>query len=264
MRPRRDWEELVRAKLAGLAIEPREKREVIEELAAHLDETYEELRGRGFTEEDAAQRALREVKDWHDLRRRIQTARRKENIMNDRVRQLWLPGLLTFVLSMGLLALVQKFGPRPIVLDLDKGTPVLMFYTSWLLTLPLAGAMGALLSKRAGGSPRILAISSVFPVLPFGVVFLVAIPGPAGWPQSGTPYCGRGLSHHDVWMGFGSRRGAPRWRTSCTTAFAALKLSRRHYELRATGSSGDRTGDQPESKACRSTTGRGGRARYLW
>ena len=176
MRPRRDWEELVRAKLAGLAIEPREKREVIEELAAHLDETYEELRGRGFTEEDAAQRGLSEVKDWHDLRRRIQAARRKENMMTNRVRQLWLPGLLTFVLSMGLLELVQKFGPRPIVLDLDKGTPVLMFYTSWLLTLPLAGAIGALLSKRAGGSPRILAISSVFPVLPFGVVFLIAIP----------------------------------------------------------------------------------------
>jgi hypothetical protein len=194
MWPTRDWEELVRAKLAGLAIEPREKREVIEELAAHLDETYEELRGRGFTEEDAAQRALREVRDWHDLRRRIQTARRKENIMNDRVRQLWLPGLLTFALSMVLLELVQRFGARPIVLDLDKGTPILMFYVSWLLTLPLAGAIGSLLSKRAGGSPRILAISSVFPVLPWGVVFLIATP--AGL------LIGHNLSHHIVGAAF--------------------------------------------------------------
>jgi len=195
MRPRRDWEELVRAKLAGLAIEPREKREVIEELAAHLDETYEELRGRGFIEEDATELSLCEVKDWPDLRRRIQSARKmKENIMNDRVRQLWLPGLLTFVLSMGLLELVQKFGPRPFVLDLDKGTPVLMFYTSWLLTLPLAGAIGALLSKRAGGSPKILAISSVFPVLPFGVVFLIAIP--AGL------LIGHSLAHHIVAAAF--------------------------------------------------------------
>src|SRR6266481_1815182 len=194
MRRRCDWEELVRAKLAGLAIEPREKREVIEELAAHLDETYEELRGRGFTEEDAAQRGLSEVKDWHDLRRRIQAARRKENMMTNRVRQLWLPGLLTFVLSMGSLELVQKFGPRPIVLDLDKGTPVLMFYMSWLLTLPLADAIGALLSKRAGGSPKILAISSVFPVLPFGVVFLIAIP--AGL------LIGHSLAHHIVAAAF--------------------------------------------------------------
>ena len=128
--------------------------------------------------------------------------------MTNRVRQLWLPGLLTFVLSMGLLELVQKFGPRPIVLDLDKGTPVLMFYTSWLLTLPLAGAMGALLSKRAGGSPKILAISSVFPVLPFGVVFLIAIP--AGL------LIGHNLSHRIVAAAFLTMLfgwGFPAWRS---------------------------------------------------
>src|SRR5438094_933765 len=52
----------------------------------------------------------------------------------------------------------------------------------------------ALLSKRAGGSPRILAISSVFPVLPFGVVFLIAIP--AGLLMSHT------LAHHIVATAF--------------------------------------------------------------
>src|SRR6266852_4655909 len=175
MRPRRDWEELVRAKLAGLAIEPREKREVIEELAAHLDETYEDLRGRGFTEEDAARRSLSEVKDWHDLQRLIQTTRMKENTMTNRVTQFWLPGLLTFTLSMGLLELVQKFFPQPFTLRLDH-PPVLLFYLPWLLTLPLAGAMGAYLSKRAGASRRMTLFSSVFPVLPLAAVFLIAIP----------------------------------------------------------------------------------------
>src|SRR5207245_354630 len=156
---------------------------------------YKALRARGLPEQAATQQTLAQVTDWQDLRREIQIARTvKENLMNDRVRQLWLPGLLTFVLSMGLLELVQKFGPRPFVLDLDMGTPVLMFYTSWLLTLPLAGAMGALLSKRAGGSPRILAISSVFPVLPFGVVFLIAIP--AGL------LIGHSLAHHIVAAAF--------------------------------------------------------------
>jgi len=77
---------------------------------------------------------------------------------------------------MGLLELVQKFGPRPIILNLDQGTPVLMFYTSWLLILPLAGALGAYLSKRAGGSVRMVLASSMFPVLPFAVVFLIAVP----------------------------------------------------------------------------------------
>jgi hypothetical protein len=189
-----DWQELVRQRLSGLALDAEEKDEVHAELAAHLEESYESLRAKGLSEQAAMQQTLGQVADWQALRRRIQTARTKENIMNDRVRQLWLPGMLTFTLSMGLLALVQKFGPRPIVLDLDKGTPVLMFYTSWLLTLPFAGAMGALLSKRAGGSPKILAISSVFPVLPYGVVFLIAIP--AGLLLS------HNLAHHIVASAF--------------------------------------------------------------
>jgi uncharacterized membrane-anchored protein len=189
-----DWQELVRQRLSGLALGAEEKDEVHAELAAHLEESYESLRAKGLSEQAAMQRTLGQVADWQALRRRIQTARTKGNIMNDRVRQLWLPGMLTFTLSMGLLALVQKFGPRPIVLDLDKGTPVLMFYTSWLLTLPFAGAMGALLSKRAGGSPKILAISSVFPVLPYGVVFLIAIP--AGLLLS------HNLAHHIVASAF--------------------------------------------------------------
>ena len=96
--------------------------------------------------------------------------------MTPRVTRLWLPGLLTFALSMGLEALVQKFGPRPLIFSLEKGTPVLMFYTAWLLALPLVGAIGAYLSKRAGGSLRMVLGSSIFPVLPFAVVFLIAIP----------------------------------------------------------------------------------------
>src|SRR5260370_2946206 len=171
-----DWQEIVRRRLSGVALDGEEKDEVHAELDAHLEESYESLRAKGNSEQAAMQQTLGQVADWQALRRRIQTARTKESIMNDRVRQLWLPGMLTFTLSMGLLALVQKFGPRPILLALDKATPVLMFYTSWLLTLPFAGAMGALLSKRAGGSPKILAISRVFPVLPYGAVFLIAIP----------------------------------------------------------------------------------------
>src|SRR6266403_1573234 len=190
-----DWQKLVRRRLSGLAVDFTEREEIHTELAAHLEESYESLRTKGLPEQAAMQQTLAQVADWQDLRRRIQVARtRKENIMNDRVRQLWLPGLLTFVLSMGLLELVQKFGPRPIFFDLDKGTPVLMFYTSWLLTLPLAGAIGAFLSKRAGGSSRMSAISSLFPVLPFGVVFLIAIP--AGLLM------GRNLSHHIVGSAF--------------------------------------------------------------
>jgi len=113
--------------------------------------------------------------------------------MNPRVKCLWLPGLLTFAICMILLEVCQRFGPPPLVLNLEH-PPVLLFYTRWLLTLPLAGAIGAYLSQRAGGSLRTVLLASIFPVLPFGVVFLIAIP--AGLLLS------RVLTHHVVAASF--------------------------------------------------------------
>ena len=169
-----DWRKLVSEHLASLALDPDEREEVVEELAAHLDEAFLSLRGRGFAERDAAKRCLSEVHDWGDLCRRIQTARRKENSMTNRVTQLWLPGLLTFTLSMGSLALVQIFGPKP--WTTWGHPPISLFYIPWLFLLPLVGALGAYLSNRAGGSRRAIFCSSVFPILPFLVTILVAIP----------------------------------------------------------------------------------------
>jgi hypothetical protein len=177
MGPRRDWEELVRAKLVGLAIEPREKREVIEELAAHLEESYESLRTKGLPEQAAMQQTLGQVADWQDLRRRIQVARAmKENIMNDRVRQLWLPGFLTFLLSTGLLAMMEIFGPKDWALMRVVQPPMVLFFIPWLFSLPLIGALGAYLSHRAGGSRRAIFSSIVFPVLPFLASILLVLP----------------------------------------------------------------------------------------
>ena len=171
-----NWEKLVRERLNGLALEPRERNEVAEELSLHLEETYEGLLRAGVPAPEAVQHALALAGDWEGLQRRIDLARTGKDTMTDRVKQLWLPGLLTFTLSMVSMELAQKFGPAPHILILDKGTPVLMFYTAWLFVLPLAGAIGAYLAKRAGGSPRMVLLSSTFPVLPFAVVFMVAIP----------------------------------------------------------------------------------------
>ena len=176
MLTRPDWQKLVRQQLGGLALDQRELGEVTEELSAHLEETYEGLVRSGVPDPEAAQHALALAGDWEDLRRRLQSVRFRKDTMTNRVRQLWLPGLLTFTLSMVLMELAQKFGPAPHILSLGKGTPVLMFHTAWLFVLPLAGAIGAYLAKRAGGSPRMVLLSSIFPVLPFGVVFMIAIP----------------------------------------------------------------------------------------
>jgi hypothetical protein len=171
-----DWEEIVRCELVGLELDPRERREVVEELTAHLEEACDGLLRQGVTEEEAVRRTLSQAGSWRDLRRKIQAARKEEGTMTARVTQFWFPGLLTFLVSMVLLELVQKVGPKPIILGLDKGIPILMFYTGWLALLPLAGALGAYLSHRARGSFRIALASSLFPVLPLVVVFLIAIP----------------------------------------------------------------------------------------
>ena len=100
--------------------------------------------------------------------------------MTDRVKQLWFPAMLTLLLSMGLLMLIQIFGPNPWTVSRKSGwtlvAPVAVIYLPWLLSLPVIGAMGAFLSNRAGGSKRAVFSSIVFPVLPYLVFFLVALP----------------------------------------------------------------------------------------
>jgi hypothetical protein len=182
-----DWSKLVHDHLAQLALEQGERAEVIEELAAHLDETFADLRHRGFGEQDATQRCLSEVNDWRDLCRKIQTARRKESIMSNRVTQFWTPGLVTFLLSTVLLALSEIFGPKPWLLTWGHA-PTAVVYIPWLMALPLVGAVGAFLSHRAGGSRRAIISSVIFPVVPFIAAILVVAPASLAFDHS--------IAHH--------------------------------------------------------------------
>jgi hypothetical protein len=177
-----DWQKLVRRRLSGLALEAAEREDISAELAAHLAETCEELRKQGMPEEEAVRRTLTQVEDWQKLSRLIQAARTKENGMTNRVKQFWLPSLLTFLLEVGLLALIQIFGPKPWMVGWNSRSrwtfvaPAVMVYLPWLLSLPLIGAMGAYLSNRAGGSKRAMFCSIIFPVLPYLIFFLLALP----------------------------------------------------------------------------------------
>jgi hypothetical protein len=171
----RDWETLVRQQLVGLSLELDERREVIRELAAHLEETFEDLCRQGVPEEAAVSRTLSQVKDWQDLRRKIQTARRRENIMSNRVRQFWLPGFATLFLSTILLALTEIYGPKPWIMSWGH-PPVELIYIPWLFCLPFVGAVGAYLSYRAGGSGRVIFLSTIFSALPFFASIVVVLP----------------------------------------------------------------------------------------
>ena len=108
--------------------------------------------------------------------------------MNDRVRQFWFPSLLTLLSSMGLLMVIQSLGPNPWIVARRSGwsliAPVAVIYLPWLFLLPLIGAVGAYLSNRAGGSQRAMFASIVFPVLPYLVFFLLALPVTALFNES--------------------------------------------------------------------------------
>ena len=161
-----DWREIVSKGLSGLKLGAAEKEEVRAELAEHLEETYEALLREGMSESAAIRRTLSLAEDWNDLRRKIHWARKGKETMTDRMKQLWLPGILAFALSTGMLVLIQTYGPKLWVASWRGVLPLGKLYIPWLLLLPFVGAMGAYLSHRGGGSRRLMLSSAVFPVLP--------------------------------------------------------------------------------------------------
>jgi hypothetical protein len=172
-----DWEKLVSARLAYLALGERERQEVVIELAGHLEETYEALLRSGLPEHEAVHSALSRVKNWSDLQRKIYDARAKENTMNPRTSRLWLPSFATLAASIITLVAVGFLGLQPgplgsrphheewsshLIGGITGGSHIVNEYTVWLMVLPFVGALGARLSGRAGGTLRDIIISGVF------------------------------------------------------------------------------------------------------
>ena len=187
-----DWEKVVSHRLAQLALDERERQEVIAELAGHLEETYEGLRREGLPEREAVYHALSQVADWSDLQRKIYLA--KENTMNSRTSRLWAPSFVTLVASVITLVAFTFLGLQPgplgsrpgnqmrgeheiwwghLVGGITRGPHMVNEYTVWLMALPLIGALGAGLSRRAGGTRREVIISGVFPALAWLTIVLV-------------------------------------------------------------------------------------------
>ncbi len=172
-----DWQQLVRARLGLLGL-PREREEEIAlELARHLEDVEDNWREQGASAENAAARAMQEVPDWAEFRREIRLAEGEEN-MNQRTRTVWLPGLITLTLAMGILLALNWAGLRPRIVWLDTRTPQpLVFYLPWLVILPAVGALGAYWSRRAGGRFRERLLAATFPAVAlsglFAVVFLL-------------------------------------------------------------------------------------------
>jgi hypothetical protein len=169
-----NWQELVRQHLSGLALDPAERDEIHDELAAHLEESYEAFCAEGCPQREAMERTLAKVANWQELQHKIYTAKRRNQPMQERVRQLWIPGVLTMMLSTTFLIALQKLGFQPRLVG--SGPNGILFYAPWIASLPFFGALGAYLSARRGGLLGTALLASVFPALALTAVFLLLFP----------------------------------------------------------------------------------------
>lgn len=164
-----DWKKEVSERL-GLK---RVHEEAVRELAAHLEETYENARARGLSEANALAKTLQELDDCGRLAKAIRRKSR-EAVMNNRTKTLWIPAMITLLGASLSLMILQKTGFRPNLIW--KGPIAVLFYLPWLASLPLPGAAGAYLAQRehARISRRLLVAMS--PALLLLVVMSIILP----------------------------------------------------------------------------------------
>ena len=94
---------------------------------------------------------------------------------NTRTRTFWIPAFASLAAAMGCLTIstIVALEPRFVA----GGWATCVVYIPWLLTLPLCGAAGAYLSRRAGGERRVSLAAGLFPVIAMTslVGFLIVI-----------------------------------------------------------------------------------------
>ena len=222
-----DWQKLVSRQLCGLPLDPAEKDEIHAELATHLEDAYESLLGDGINNSEAARRTLCLASDWQDLRRQITLVRRRKDTMTNRVTQLWLPGLATFLLSQGILAVLQIFGTKAWILAKEGHLPIAQSRTGGLAARGDHRHPGWVRRGRRGTPGE-------------------SDPGEIYRPQ----HCALVSDFCSVWLGAGARSSSScRRPTHTTVSSATLSLRWRREPLTLLGPSIDKRGAPRESKA---------------
>lgn len=183
-----DWKAVVQANLKDLRLGPSEQEEVAVELATHLEDVYEQFKAQGLREPEALRLTLGQASTWKQLSRNIARARSKEDGMNRRTRTFWVPGLVAFAAaSIFLMILERLIMSRPALMaSLERiaifrptlwwRDQVVVIYLCWWILLPLCGAAGAYLSRRAGGSRAACVASGLFPAIVVAFIFCFILP----------------------------------------------------------------------------------------
>jgi hypothetical protein len=135
-----DWKGIVRKELAS-GLPPHVMDEIIGELAAHLEDTYEGGVESGLTESEAEREALAGIR-WRRLARKIHRVKLGDpepgrSIMNQRTRKLWLPALAGLMLTAVLLVIFDKIHAGTLAVRL--GHLAMAFQLAWFAAMPVAG-----------------------------------------------------------------------------------------------------------------------------
>jgi hypothetical protein len=170
----RDWHAFVQERLGSLHGVQREREQITSELAGHLEEHYEALQAKGLGEEEAFAQTCARAGDWEEMRRGIASAT-QEGTVQDRIRQIWIPSLVTLVSSGAVLSLLIWTGARPIISHPGEPRGVIL-YVPWLLLLPLIGAVAGYLSRRAQATGWRAYVAGLFPALAMGLVMMLIFP----------------------------------------------------------------------------------------
>jgi hypothetical protein len=169
-----DWRAYVRHHLGSLGPARADDENVASELVAHLEEYYAALLAQGVPDEEACSRTCEQAGNWEELRDGIDSAK-QEGMMNDRVRRIWVPGLVTLLSSYIALALLQRAGARPMFLHPGEPRGV-VFFLPWLFLLLFIGAVGGYLSRRAKGNVWRAYLAASFPAVALGAFLLLLFP----------------------------------------------------------------------------------------
>ena len=158
-----DWKQIVRKKVHVIDMR---SPDFIEELAAHLEDTYEALLCDGLPAEAAFQHTMGEIEG----RCRVSLIMRflREELMTGFIHKIALPGLLTSAAAYLFYGALELGHIRHEVIWLLGGQSPLW----WWCALPLFGVLGALLSRK-GGSPLQRTAASLLPSAILGTLTLL-------------------------------------------------------------------------------------------
>ncbi len=173
-----DWEALVSNRMENLRLADGARREIVRELAVHLEEIYDDARAHGANENDARAQTLGSIRDWRRLARDVQ--REKETFMSLTPfrRKVVVPGLVAVLLAaiaLTITSVLHRMGSQQIFYPVPMNYGLYaVFNVPWLISLPIAGAVGAWLSRRFGGNAWQRLTAAMFPPLLYVAAFAFA------------------------------------------------------------------------------------------